>query len=116
MESLSREDIERIMFFEQAREQAAADHARSPRDALTLTKWGGALLELAHFRQGGEAHSMIEEAVDKFEQALRLEERHDTLWCLGNAFTSQGFLSAQAPTAVEHFDKAAECFRKALAA
>ena len=26
-----------------------------------LTKWGGALLELAHFRQGGEAADMIEE-------------------------------------------------------
>lgn len=26
-----------------------------------LTKWGGALLELAHFRQGNEAYEMIEE-------------------------------------------------------
>ncbi len=33
-----------------------------------LTKWGGALLELAHFRQGGEAYEMIEEAIAKFEQ------------------------------------------------
>ena len=33
-----------------------------------LTKWGGALLELAHFRQGNEAYEMIEEAIAKFEQ------------------------------------------------
>jgi hypothetical protein len=33
-----------------------------------LTKWGGALLELAHFRQGEEAYGMIEEAISKFEQ------------------------------------------------
>ena len=27
-----------------------------------LTRWGGALLELAHFRQGPEAYAMIQEA------------------------------------------------------
>ena len=27
-----------------------------------LTRWGGALLELAHFRQGHEAYDMIEQA------------------------------------------------------
>ena len=26
-----------------------------------LTRWGGALLELAHFKQGGEASEMINE-------------------------------------------------------
>lgn len=36
-----------------------------------LTKWGGALLELAHFRQGNEAYDMIEEAIAKFEQVGR---------------------------------------------
>ncbi len=36
-----------------------------------LTKWGGALLELAHFRQGSEAYEMIEEAIAKFEQVGR---------------------------------------------
>jgi hypothetical protein len=61
-----------------------------------LTKWGGALLELAHFRQGNEAYDMIEEAITKFEHALSIDaKRHDALWCLGNAYTSQGFLSAE---------------------
>lgn len=73
-----------------------APHA-PPVAPQALTKWGGALLELAHFRQGAEAYEMIEEAIGKFEQALSLDAaRHDALWCLGNAFTSQGFLSAEA--------------------
>ena len=39
-----------------------------PGPPQALTKWGGALLELAHFRQGNEAYDMIEEAIAKFEQ------------------------------------------------
>lgn len=83
-------------------------------DCQALTKWGGALLELAHFRQGNEAYAMIEDAITKFEQALELDEkRHDALWCLGNAYTSQGFLSPNAEIASEFFDKAGDCFKKA---
>lgn len=36
-------------------------HCASALPVQALTKWGGALLELAHFRQGGEAAEMIEE-------------------------------------------------------
>lgn len=42
-----------------------------------LTKWGGALLELAHFRQGNEAYDMIEEAIAKFEQVGSKGGRRD---------------------------------------
>lgn len=42
-------------------------------------------------------------------------KKHEALWCLGNAYTSQGFLYAEASRAQEHFDQAAECFQKALA-
>jgi tetratricopeptide (TPR) repeat protein len=80
-----------------------------------LTKWGGALLELAHFRQGGEAYEMIEEAIEKFEKALQIDsKRHDALWCLGNAYTSQGFLSGDASSADGFFTKAGDCFQKAV--
>ncbi|KAI7837467.1 hypothetical protein COHA_008725 [Chlorella ohadii] len=104
-----------LMFFEQAREQAEREFKANNQDAMALTKWGGALLELAHFRQGNEAYDMIEEAIAKFEQALAIDaRRHDALWCLGNAYTSQGFLSAEAASANEYFDKAGECFRKAV--
>lgn len=115
METLSREDIERLMFFEQAREQAERDFKTNDKDALALTKWGGALLELAHFRQGNEAYDMIEEAIAKFEQALGIDgRRHDALWCLGNAYTSQGFLSAEGAAANAYFERAGGCFRKAV--
>ena len=82
-----------------------------------LTKWGGALLELAHFRQGHEAYAMIEDAIAKFKQAIELdpENRHDALWCLGNAYTSQGFLSANAEVSAGFFTNAGECFEKAAA-
>jgi hypothetical protein len=105
------------MFFEQAREAAEREFAADGSDALALTKWGGALLELAHFRQGAEAAEMIEEAVGKFEGALALDAaRHDALWCLGNAYTSQGFLSADAGAAGAFFERAGACFERAAAA
>lgn len=115
METLGREDIERLMFFEQAREHAEREFKANPKDALALTKWGGALLELAHFRQGGEAYEMIEEAIEKFQRAIELDaKRHDALWCLGNAYTSQGFLSAESTAAGAFFTKAGDCFQKAV--
>ncbi|PSC69743.1 mitochondrial import receptor subunit TOM20 [Micractinium conductrix] len=115
MEGINREDLERLMFFEQAREQAEREFKANNKDAMALTKWGGALLELAHFRQGGEAYEMIEEAIGKFEAALALDaNRHDALWCLGNAYTSQGFLSAETSSANEYFERAGECFRRAV--
>jgi len=89
----------------------------APVRSQALTKWGGALLELAHFRQGHEAYAMIEDAISKFKEAIELEpaKRHDALWCLGNAYTSQGFLSANAEVSAEFFTNAGECFEKAVA-
>ena len=60
---------------------------------------------------------MIEDAIAKFKQAIELdpENRHDALWCLGNAYTSQGFLSANAEVSAEFFSNAGECFEKAVA-
>ncbi|KAK9813199.1 hypothetical protein WJX72_010462 [[Myrmecia] bisecta] len=116
MEQLTREELERLMFFEQAREAAEHDYNANNRDAGALTRWGGALLELAHVRQGNEAAHMIEEAVEKFRLALAVDaKKHDTLWCLGNAYTSQGFLTGETVTAQALFDKATDCFKRALA-
>lgn len=80
-----------------------------------LTRWGGALLELAHFRHGSDAVEMIELAVGKFEAALKINPKmHDALWCLGNALTSQGFLFKDQIKAEEFFDEAKSCFQRAL--
>lgn len=91
-----------------------------PSPALTppqaLTRWGGALLELAHFRQGPEAVAYIDAAVGKFEAALAIDARkHDALWCLGNALTSQGFLHAEKGAAMAKFAAARACFERAVA-
>jgi len=115
-EGIPREDMERMLFFEEAKNQAEADVKKDPKNAQAFTRWGGALLELAHFRSGNEAYEMIEAAVSKFEEALKINpKKHDALWCLGNAYTSQGFLNTDAGKAQEFFDKAAEVFKKALA-
>ena len=65
------------------------------------------MLELAHFKQGDDAVEMIELAISKFQAALKIEPRkHDALWCLGNALTSQGFLFQEAEKACSYFDEA----------
>jgi tetratricopeptide (TPR) repeat protein len=103
-------DAERKDFFEKARKQAEDDWHVNNRDASALTRWGGALLELANFLPGEEASSHVNEAVDKFHQALVIDpSRDDTLWCLGNAYTSQGFLCPLKGEAMVLFDKAKVC-------
>ena len=56
------DDLERAMFFERAKEEAEQACETDPNDASALTRWGGALLELAHFRQGHDAFDMIDQA------------------------------------------------------
>lgn len=41
-------------------------------------------------------------------------KKHDTLWCLGNAHTSQAFLIPDLEEAKVYFDKAAEYFQLAV--
>ncbi|GAX80881.1 hypothetical protein CEUSTIGMA_g8316.t1 [Chlamydomonas eustigma] len=78
-----------------------------------LVRWGGALLELAHFKQGQESIDMIQLAIVKLQQALSIDsERADAEWCLGNAYTSLGFLCSRKAEALEQFGKAADCFKR----
>lgn len=57
----------------------------------------------------------IAEAVVKLEEALAINPtKHDALWCIGNAHTSQAFLTPDRDEAQVYFDKAQECFQKAL--
>eukprot|EP00891_Asterochloris_glomerata_P005552 jgi/Astpho2/5552/e_gw1.00079.277.1_t len=103
-----------MIFFEQARAQAEAAYSANSQDAAALTRWGGALLELAHFKQGGEASEMINEAIRRLERAVDIDShRADALWCLGNAYTSKGFLTASTAEAKQFFNKATDCFKGA---
>lgn len=40
--------------------------------------------------------------------------KHDALWCLGNALTSQAFLNPDPDEAKVHFDRAAVYFQQAV--
>ncbi|KAJ0635230.1 putative plant specific mitochondrial import receptor subunit TOM20 [Helianthus annuus] len=40
--------------------------------------------------------------------------KHEALWCLGNAYTANGFLNPDHDEAQIQFDQAAECFQKAV--
>lgn len=58
---------------------------------------------------------MTQEAISKLEEALSVDpNKHDALWCLGNALTSQAFLIPDQEEAKVHFDKAAVYFQQAV--
>ncbi|KAI4387913.1 hypothetical protein MLD38_000299 [Melastoma candidum] len=109
------EDFDRILFFEHARKSAEAAYAQNPLDAENLTRWGGALLELSQFQSVPDSKKMINEAIMKLEEALAVNpEKHDTLWCIGNAHTSYGFLTPDQDEAKDYFKKASGYFEQAV--
>lgn len=108
-------DLDRLLFFEHARNTAEANYAKDPHDAENLTKWGGALLELSQFQTVPDAKSMIKDAISKLEEALGINTvKHETLWCLGNAHTSHAFLSPDPDESKIYFDSASLYFQKAV--
>ncbi|XP_020227323.1 mitochondrial import receptor subunit TOM20 [Cajanus cajan] len=108
-------EFDRLLFFEHARKTAEADYTKNPLDADNLTRWGGALLELSQFQSFPESKKMTQEAISKLEEALTVNpKKHDTLWCLGNAHTSQAFLIPDQEEAKVLFDKAADYFQQAV--
>ncbi|RVW45155.1 Mitochondrial import receptor subunit TOM20 [Vitis vinifera] len=108
-------DFDRLLFFEHARKTAEATYAKNPQDADNLTRWGGALLELSQFQSVPDSKKMIQDAISKLEEALMLNpNKHDTLWCLGNAHTSHAFLTPDQDEARDYFDKASQYFQQAV--
>ncbi|CDP16695.1 unnamed protein product [Coffea canephora] len=109
-------DFDRLLYFEGTRRQAEEKYAQNPYDADNLTKWGGALLELSQFQTVPESKKMILDAISKLEEALQVNPKnHDTLWVLGNAHTSQAFLTPDEDEARVYFDRATLYFQQAAA-
>ncbi|XP_058758922.1 mitochondrial import receptor subunit TOM20-like [Vicia villosa] len=112
---LQSNDFDRLLFFEHARKTAEAEYAANPLDADNLTRWGGALLELSQFQSFPESKKMTQEAITRLEEAISVNpNKHDALWCLGNALTSQAFLNPDPDEAKVHFDRAAVYFQQAV--
>ncbi|KAI9177598.1 hypothetical protein LWI29_001657 [Acer saccharum] len=108
-------EFDRLLFFEHARKTAETTYAKDPLDAENLTRWGGALLELSQFQNVPDSKKMISEAISKLEEALLVSpNRHDTLWCLGNAYTSHAFITPELEEAKEYFNKATIYFQQAV--
>ncbi|KAA8533307.1 hypothetical protein F0562_033160 [Nyssa sinensis] len=108
-------DIERLMIFEHARRTAEANYAKNPHDADNLTKWGGVLLELSQFGDIRDSKKIIKDAISKLEEALLINPtKHEALWYLGNAHTSQAFLTSDRDEAEGYFQDATQCFQKAV--
>ncbi|XP_078434807.1 mitochondrial import receptor subunit TOM20-like [Wolffia australiana] len=111
---LQASEFDRLLFFEHTRKTSEANYASNPLDADNLTRWGGALLELSQFQNGPECVKMVTEAISRLDEALEINPRkHDALWCLGNAHTSNAFLAVDQEMAKSSFTKAVEYFRKA---
>nr|KAJ0222603.1 hypothetical protein LSAT_V11C200084770 [Lactuca sativa] len=108
-------DFDRLLLFEHARRNAEATYAQNPLDTENLTRWGGALLELSAFQSVEESRTMIKDAISKLDEALSIDpNKHDTLWCMGNAQTSYAFLTPDKDAAKSYFDSAYTYFQKAI--
>ncbi|XP_010425446.1 PREDICTED: mitochondrial import receptor subunit TOM20-3 [Camelina sativa] len=108
-------EFDRLLLFEQIRKDAEETYKLNPSDADNLTRWGGALLELAQFHSISDAKQMLQEAITKFEEALSIEPKKDeAVWCIGNAYTSFAFLTPDETEAKQNFDLAAHFFQQAV--
>ncbi|XP_021287528.1 mitochondrial import receptor subunit TOM20 [Herrania umbratica] len=111
----SQSDFDRLLVAEHTRKTSELNYAKDPLDAENLTKWGGALLELAQFQTVSDAKKMINDAISKLDEALMISpSKHETLWCMGNAHSTSAFMTTNLDEAKVSFDKAAQFFQRAV--
>ncbi|XP_012479155.1 mitochondrial import receptor subunit TOM20 [Gossypium raimondii] len=111
----SQADFDRLLVAEHTRKTSEVNYAKDPLDAENLTKWGGALLELAQFQTVSDAKQMINDAISKLDEALMINpSKHETLWCMGNALSTTAFMTTDSDEAKVSFDKAAQFFQRAV--
>lgn len=107
--------MEKVFLFDHLRKGCEAQYAKDPLDSDNLLKWAGSLIELAQFQTVPQAKVMLSDAISKLEDVLTLNPgKHEALWCLGNAYTTQAFLFPDADVAKGHFDKAVEYLQRAV--
>lgn len=112
---IPREEMERLLFFEQTRERLNAEYKKNPHDPESLTRLGQTLVELAQFSQGQDSFDLIADAISKLEEAVDIDPKgSDTFWWLGNAHTTQGFQTPDPLLANICFQKAASRFKEAI--
>jgi len=55
------------------------------------------------------------EAISKLEEALTINpNKHDAMWCMANAYTTQAFMIPDLEEAKVYFQKAADYFQQAV--
>nr|GEZ44606.1 hypothetical protein [Tanacetum cinerariifolium] len=80
-----------------------------------LTRWGRALLDLSQFGTLNESKNVLREGVSKLEEALTINPaKHEVIWCLGTAYTTNAFQVSNYDEAQDLFDAAFQCFQKAV--
>ncbi|CDY28496.1 BnaC02g36640D [Brassica napus] len=107
-------EFDAIIMFEQIRKVSEATYLKNPLDADNLTRWAGALLELAQFHNE-DPKLTVQEAISKLEEALLIDpKKNPAIWCLGNAYTTLAFLTPEETEAKYNFDLAAHFFQIAV--
>jgi tetratricopeptide (TPR) repeat protein len=115
MEGIPREDLERLMFLEQMREQAMLEFQKNPNDVNSLVKLGRAQVELAQFVNGPDAMELVNDAMSNLSRAVNLDgKKHEAYWWLGNAHATQAFQTIDAGQARDLFGQARQYYRQAL--
>ncbi|KAK4410008.1 Mitochondrial import receptor subunit TOM20 [Sesamum angolense] len=103
-------DFDRLLFFEHARRTAEATYAKNPLDA----DMGRSLARIVAVSERSGFQEDVQDAIEKLEEALVIDPtKHDALWCLGNAYTSNAFLIPDLDEAKGYFDKATHYFEQA---